>query len=130
MHILEAAEEWLGKGLLTSLRFAQEGQVRLPALLQEFLTSQLRVCTRLARLPHDELSDRSPARGSREAPGAFQVQLAEASKATNRSFLIISMCVTNVDVFSVKYVKCIEFCFISFIFCCVAIIATPKTRPN
>jgi len=33
----KAADEWLGKGALASLRFAQEGQVRLPACLQAVL---------------------------------------------------------------------------------------------
>ena len=135
----EAADEWLGKGALASLRFAQEGQVRLPACLQarsislvdtgsgflqnlhlvagigstrtssisdlgpfgekqkntpkhctlrvlfalviqDFLTANLRICTRLARLPQvDELSDpRSPARSSSSRDtGPFQVFFAE-----------------------------------------------------
>ena len=50
--------------------------------LQDFQTSNLRICSRLARLPQtDELSDpRSPSRGSREATGPFQVHFAEERK--------------------------------------------------
>ena len=85
--VSEAAHEWLGKGALTTARLTQEGQVRLPASLQDFQTSNLRICSRLARLPQtDELSDpRSPSRGSREATGPFQVHFAE-DDADCRSF--------------------------------------------
>ncbi|CAJ1452276.1 unnamed protein product, partial [Effrenium voratum] len=72
----EAAEEWLGKGALAQRRFAQDGEARLPAALQEFLSSELQLCSRLGKLASDELSGTGSARG-REVAGPFQVLFAE-----------------------------------------------------